>query len=416
MNKEWYRHEAVDFPELLPLRKILLTRLLIMGLTVGILPIVTGTVAAIREDVWFVAAMNVASYLAILFLFFVRGRSYRLSGLGFIGIILLAGLVLLTLVGTDGATLLWLFAPLILTALLFDRRITLIMTAGITSVLAAAGVCLYLDLLPWDLPLASWLVILLSFAAVSVFLVFSVQYIFSRLAVALRRERRLNTRLRTAAGENEELLREIHHRVKNNLQLMLSLLRLERSAAGDGERSEALDTAENRFSALALSYSFLDRTGGSLMVRFNDVVESMISQIHEDMTASGLVFCTTRIAPVVLGLERAVPMSLLVSEILEECSRNVRGRERTAEEPLRIALELTAGKSEAVFRIEGFSAAEFSATAGVESHAGTRKTEDLGRQIVESLADQVGASVSFFPEDSTFVRIQLPLEGKKDLG
>ena len=222
------------------------------------------------------------------------------------------------MLGMEAASLMWLFAPLYLSGIFLSRKMTLTFFIIVSSLLVAVGFLLSFELLPWSVPLYAWIVIACSYVAIAFFLIYSARFIINRLARALRKERELNRRLSRAADENEHLFREIHHRVNNNLQLMLSLLYLEHNSDSPVREGETLTRAENRFSALALSYSFLDRMDGSLRVRFDDLLASMIGNMNDSETCRSRFLWNGPGEAVYLSLETAVPLSLLVSEFLSE--------------------------------------------------------------------------------------------------
>lgn len=393
-----------DYRELAPLRKTLLSRLQLIALTLGILPAIAGIITAVRENLFPIAVANGLTYGAVLLFFLIRKKAFRTSAIGFVAVILAVGAVLLAETGTESASLIWLFAPLVLSVLLFNRRGVVIVFSVLFLILAGAGIFLRFDVLPWDLPVMLWTVIALSFIAIAAFIVYSIRFIINRLAASLRKERKLSRKLRRAADENGELLREIHHRVKNNLQLMLSLLRLERSEADSEDEQDALYAAENRFAALALSYSFLERTGGKLLVRFDGVLSSMTEQVHERMPLPGRLICTARLDAVTLDLERAVPLSLLVSEILEECGKAVAAGP-AGEETVTLTVDMKNRLTSAELSISADPLTAASKAALEKPASG----EGIGLQIIHLLAEQLNASVTLYPGEGIYVSARIPL-------
>ena len=124
-------------------------------------------------------------------------------------------------------------------------------------------------------------------------------------------------RLRALLAEKEVLLKEIHHRVKNNLQVVMSLLRLQSRQIADVQAMSALRDSRQRVEVMALVHELLYRTNnvarinaehyfrqlGSQLIR---IYEMKPGQITVTVTATGLS----------LSLDQAVPCGLIISELL----------------------------------------------------------------------------------------------------
>lgn len=121
--------------------------------------------------------------------------------------------------------------------------------------------------------------------------------------------------LRTALAEREALLREVHHRVMNNLHVMAGLLNLTRNRAGDAGAAAALDGAIARVYSMALIHSQLygsERLDQVDMARFARELYAHIAARHTGMQVEAVL----DLDPVELLLERAVPCGLVLGEAL----------------------------------------------------------------------------------------------------
>src|SRR5439155_6177720 len=110
------------------------------------------------------------------------------------------------------------------------------------------------------------------------------------------------------------LAQEIHHRVKNNLQTVASLLRLQARAAGDVDPRKALDDSVNRILAIAAVHEVLTER------RDDDVALDELLDRLRAMLVQGLVAGKTvdsRLEPVSLAGHRATALALVFSELLQ---------------------------------------------------------------------------------------------------
>jgi len=122
------------------------------------------------------------------------------------------------------------------------------------------------------------------------------------------------------AAEKAMLLRELQHRVKNSLNIIVSLIALESEKSGSTELRSSLDTLESRVSALAALYDILYDTGGIDRLPLDSYLDCVISAAAESLgvDAKGIRL-TADIAPVAMDMKRAVSLGLIVNELVTDC-------------------------------------------------------------------------------------------------
>ncbi len=131
-------------------------------------------------------------------------------------------------------------------------------------------------------------------------------------------ERRISERrTRAALDEKEALLREVHHRVKNNMQVVNSLLRLQARQIDNADVETALADCRDRISAMSLIHETLYRSSSLARVDFRDYVENLMESLWRayGMNA-GHISWNTKIAPISLVLDEAVPVGLIINELV----------------------------------------------------------------------------------------------------
>lgn len=118
----------------------------------------------------------------------------------------------------------------------------------------------------------------------------------------------------------ETLLKEIHHRVKNNLQLILSLIRL---ASSDDPGSARLAAAlETRVGAMALVHELLYETGDLATIDLTDYVPRLVELVTQTAHRAGAVTATVDVDEVRLVLDQAVPFALLLNELVTNACKH----------------------------------------------------------------------------------------------
>lgn len=134
------------------------------------------------------------------------------------------------------------------------------------------------------------------------------------------------------------LMRELHHRVKNNLQLVSSLLRLQSRQVGDGAASAAIKAGQLRVEAMSLIHQRLYREEGITLVNMQEFSQDLVEKIAfsfghrlEEMDVQ------IQFQPTDLDVDKAMPMSLIINELLTNSFKYAFGK--TARPGLKISLE-----------------------------------------------------------------------------
>ncbi|HEY4857768.1 MAG TPA: AAA family ATPase, partial [Xanthobacteraceae bacterium] len=135
--------------------------------------------------------------------------------------------------------------------------------------------------------------------------------------------RQAQQQLQASLEEKEALLKEVHHRVKNNLQMISSLLNLQAAQITDPTVSELLGESRNRVRAMALVHENLYRAGNFARVPMSTHIQSLCAHL---IRAYGLrehrVELTTDVDEVELDLDRALSVGLIISELVSNALKH----------------------------------------------------------------------------------------------
>ena len=123
--------------------------------------------------------------------------------------------------------------------------------------------------------------------------------------------------------EKEILLREIHHRVKNNLQIITSLIRLQKRQITDPDTIHALQDSESRIRSMALVHEKLYRSTDLANIDFTDYIRSLATSLFTAYaTDPRRVRLVTDVKDVSLDINRAIPVGLILNELVANALRH----------------------------------------------------------------------------------------------
>ncbi|MDD3083084.1 MAG: PAS domain S-box protein, partial [Desulfobacterales bacterium] len=136
---------------------------------------------------------------------------------------------------------------------------------------------------------------------------------------------RKNAEERTKASlhEKETMLKEIHHRVKNNMQVISSLLKLQARAVGDDRLKENYKESENRIRSMALVHEMLYRSENLAQVDFKTYINALVRELYRAYNVGeSRIHCQLAVEDVALEIEQAVPCGLIINELVSNCLKH----------------------------------------------------------------------------------------------
>jgi two-component sensor histidine kinase/CheY-like chemotaxis protein len=134
--------------------------------------------------------------------------------------------------------------------------------------------------------------------------------------------KRSEYRIMAALNEKEVLLKEIHHRVKNNLQIISSLLKLQSRNVTDKQTSDLFMESQNRIRSMALIHEKLYQSSDLTNIDFKGYVSDLVTNLFQSYGANtGKVALKKEIDDISLGIELAIPCGLIINELVSNAMK-----------------------------------------------------------------------------------------------
>ena len=226
---------------------------------------------------------------------------------------------------------------------------------------------------------------------------FSLLDVLARQAAELIERSRAAEALRNALAEKEALLKEVHHRVKNNLQVITSLLEMQaRQVRNDPEALTLFGEARNRVLSIATIHELLYRSGSFAAVDLADYARQIVPHVVAFYHAQSRVRVSVQGKNVALELERAVPFGLMLNELIANVCKHAFPEPRTGE--LRVRLH----------QDEQHLELQVSDTGRGQTPPSYSRDGSFGLQLVQTLAEQLGGTVGVSSGNGTSVVISIP--------
>ncbi|MCU4185817.1 sensor histidine kinase [Acidiferrimicrobium sp. IK] len=203
-------------------------------------------------------------------------------------------------------------------------------------------------------------------------------------------------------------IREVHHRVKNNLQTISSLLRLQSRRLPQGEARHALEESERRVRSIALVHEILSRDTTD-EVDFNDILPSLVRMAEDLGSSDRPVHITTTGETGELQAALATPLAVVITELLQNAAEHAFPEGSTVDiKTIRVTVDLerTPTSLRVTVRDNG---------VGLPPGFVIEDTASLGLSIVRSLVgSQLGGTINMRTDGGTIVELVIPVDNSPE--
>jgi PAS domain S-box-containing protein len=209
--------------------------------------------------------------------------------------------------------------------------------------------------------------------------------------------KRAENALQGSVREKELLLKEIHHRVKNNLQIISSLLNLQAGFIRDPHDGTLFQESVDRVRSMALIHEKLYSSEDFSRIDFHSYMQSLVDSLLRSYGRPGIA-TEADIGDIRLSIQTAVPCGLLLNELIVNALKHAFPGDRRGS--IRIAMHRTAGEDvELLVADDG---------AGLPEDIDPTRTPSLGLHLVYILSRQLNGTLSIHREGGTTFRLVFP--------
>ena len=201
--------------------------------------------------------------------------------------------------------------------------------------------------------------------------------------------------LRSSLKEKNILLQEIHHRVKNNMQIISSLLNLQIKYVDEEEAVNVLIESQNRVQSMAMIHEKLYESENLTNINFIEYIQSLVSNLfHSYNVKNSRIKTILEIDKVNLNMETAIPCGLIISETVSNCLKYAFPNDMSGE--IFISLKSIDIGYELIIRDNGI---------GLPEKLEFSKLESLGLLLVNNLTEQIDGELKINKQNPTEFKI-----------
>ncbi len=202
--------------------------------------------------------------------------------------------------------------------------------------------------------------------------------------------------IESSLQQKDLLLKEIHHRVKNNLQIISSLIKLQSSHVKDKEIHSLFAESQNRIKTMALIHEKLYRSKDISVIEFYDYIKNLVDSLYASYGISpDRVKAKIEFRSIYLDIDTAIPCGLIINELVSNCLKYAFPNLMKGN----IFIDLTEQNDieyKMIIKDNG---------AGIPENIDFNNSASLGLKLVKILSEQLGGNVELIRENGTEFRI-----------
>jgi PAS domain S-box-containing protein len=207
--------------------------------------------------------------------------------------------------------------------------------------------------------------------------------------------------LRESLREKETLLREVHHRVKNNLQIIASLLHFQAKKIRDPADLAAFSEGRDRLRSMILVHEKLYQSRGLTRIDFGSYLRSLVWELQRSQVerAGRRIEVRVEVAPLELPIESALPCGMIACELLTNVFKYAYPEGRRGDAVLRIVVDC-----------DRVNLTVSDSGTGLPAEFDPERSTTFGWQLIHNLTTQLGGTLAVSREAGTHVTVSFPYE------
>ena len=205
-------------------------------------------------------------------------------------------------------------------------------------------------------------------------------------------------RIKASLAEKEVLLKEINHRVKNNLQIISSLLHLQSRDIHDEQALRSFQVSQERIRAMALVHEKLYQSDDLARIDFGDYIKGLAADLRSSYGLSSQhIKLKIDVDNILLGVDTAIPCGVIVNELVANSLKHAFPGDRSGE--IAISFQAVDGDYTMLFRDDG---------VGLPEDLDISHPSSLGLTIVNALTGQLGGTIDLGRNGGSEISITFP--------
>lgn len=215
----------------------------------------------------------------------------------------------------------------------------------------------------------------------------------------ITQQKQAEEHIKASLKEKEVLLKEIHHRVKNNLQIVSSLLQMQSRRAKEEQASLVLQDSQNRIASIALVHEKLYRSENLAKINFSQYIPDLTIHLFDSYNVSSdTVTLDFKVDEIFLEIETAIPCGLIINELISNALKYAFPKHRKG----KISIEFHAnpeGTLTLIVRDNGI---------GIPAELNLETPTSLGLTLIQGLVEQLEGMLECDRHQGTEFRITFP--------
>ncbi len=215
----------------------------------------------------------------------------------------------------------------------------------------------------------------------------------------ITRRKKSEVKLRQSLHEKELLLKEIHHRVKNNLMVISSLLNLQSKYIKDKAALEVFRESQHRARSMALIHTMLYQSTDLKCINFGDYITKLTSELFRTYITQDNINLNLDVGNVLLDINTSIPLGLIVNELVSNSLKHAFPQGEEGE----ITVRFHKTNDHYTFQVADTG-------IGFPEELNYKKTNSLGMRLVNTLTDQLDGEIELDTTQGTIFTINFTEE------
>lgn len=208
-----------------------------------------------------------------------------------------------------------------------------------------------------------------------------------------------NSIINKALLEKDLLIKEIHHRVKNNLQIVSSLLKLQTGKTNNPEILNSLNDAQDRINSMAILHQLLYKKNQMTNLSLKDYLSNLIWQISNSSSSTKNITIQSKLIELETDIDTAIPLGLITNELMSNAYKHAFKNKESGI----ISIELVQIKD------KKYSLKIFDNGSGIPADFDLSSVESLGMDIVSILCEQINAELKIHNDNGAHFEVVFKL-------